>query len=471
MYERNVKTPGGLVSYVTGGGGAKPEPISHCQPYDAYGIGWSSTGGSKCGSATKPTQIDQVFHFLLVTVNGQQVTVTPINSLGQQFDQQTYDFSPDNISPSAPTNLQASAPVGNRVDLQWGASTDANGISAYDIYRDGSKIDSVAGSTLTYSDSSVSPNTQYSYVVKARDPSNNTSDPSNTATLTTPSLDTVNPDPPTNLQASAPSGGEVDLTWGAGSDTVGVTAYDIYRNGGATPIASVAGDQLAYSDLSVAGGTQYSYTVRARDAAGNRSVDSNTAVITTPATGVLFQDGFESGSLSMWSTVAGLSVSQGVSGGSGQWVARETANGGGATYAYESISPTVTDMYARFRFEVLSRTGSVDLARLRNNASGSKLSLLVDGATGKLSTRNAAGTTTKSNVVINTGQWYTVEIHGKLGSPTTTEVWLDGTLLPELGATGDLGTTNFGQFLLGQTGTTGTYDVAFDDLTVSKNFI
>jgi hypothetical protein len=185
---------------------------------------------------------------------------------------------------------------------------------------------------------------------------------------------------------------------------------------------------------------------------------------------VLFQDGFESGSLSMWSTVAGLSVSQGVSGGSGQWVARETANGGGATYAYESISPTVNDMYARFRFEVLSQTGAVDLMRFRNGSGGSKLSLLVNSS-GKLATRNAAGTSTVSTATITPGQWYTVEIHGKIGSPSTTEVWLNGTLLPELGATGDLGTTNFGQFLLGQTGTTGTYDVAFDDLTVSKNFI
>ena len=41
--------PTGWSRYVTGGGGAKPEPISHCKPYDAYGIGWSSTGGSKCG--------------------------------------------------------------------------------------------------------------------------------------------------------------------------------------------------------------------------------------------------------------------------------------------------------------------------------------------------------------------------------------------------------------------------------------
>jgi hypothetical protein len=93
----------------------------------------------------------------------------------------------------------------------------------------------------------------------------------------------------------------------------------------------------------------------------------------------------------MWSDRGGLSVSQGVTAPSGgQWVARETASGGGSTYAYKTISPTVTDVYARFRFQVLSRTGAVDLMRFRNNSGGSKLSLLVDGATGKLATRNAA---------------------------------------------------------------------------------
>jgi hypothetical protein len=97
--------------------------------------------------------------------------------------------------------------------------------------------------------------------------------------------------------------------------------------------------------------------------------------------------------------------------------------------------------------------------------------LLVDSSTGKLSTRNAAGTTLKSNSVIANGTWYTVEIHGKIGAPAVTEVWLNGAHLTELDATGDLGSTNFGQFLLGHTGTSGTYDVVFDDVIVSKNFI
>ena len=164
-------------------------------------------------------------------------------------------------------------------------------------------------------------------------------------------------------------------------------------------------------------------------------------------------------------------MSQGVTAPSGgQWVARETASGGGSTYAYKSISPTVTDVYARFRFQVLSRTGCG-----RPDALPEQLGRQQAVAVGRRRDREArdpqrrGGTTTKSNVGDqHRTSGITVEVHGKIGSPSTTEVWLDGTLLPELGATGDLGTTNFGQFLLGQTGTTGTYDVVFDDVTVSR---
>jgi hypothetical protein len=88
----------GLVSYVTGGGGAKLEPVSVCGAPVAAAIGWSYSanggqgGGSKCGSASQPTSKAQVFHFLLVSVNGAQVTVRPTNSLGATFDVQTYTF-------------------------------------------------------------------------------------------------------------------------------------------------------------------------------------------------------------------------------------------------------------------------------------------------------------------------------------------------------------------------------------------
>ncbi len=49
-------------------------------------------------------------------------------------------------------------------------------------------------------------------------------------------------------------------------------------------------------------------------------------------------------------------------------------------------------------------------------------------------------------------------------------MWLDGVHLTELDATGDIGSTAIGQFLLGTTAA-GTYDVVFDDVAVAKNFI
>jgi hypothetical protein len=97
IYERNAASaPGMPVTYVTGGGGAGLEPVSVCGAPDLYSIGWtpSTSTGSKCDGGTKPTSADRVYHFLLVTVNGNRVTVTPTDELGRTFDQQTYDLSP-----------------------------------------------------------------------------------------------------------------------------------------------------------------------------------------------------------------------------------------------------------------------------------------------------------------------------------------------------------------------------------------
>jgi hypothetical protein len=97
IYERNTKQAGeSFVSYVTGGGGSVLQPVgtAGCGSYDAYAIGWSPTKlkGYKCGAAPVPASAAAVYHYLLVTVNGNQVTVTPTNENGQQFDVITYNF-------------------------------------------------------------------------------------------------------------------------------------------------------------------------------------------------------------------------------------------------------------------------------------------------------------------------------------------------------------------------------------------
>ena len=90
--------------------------------------------------------------------------------------------------------------------------------------------------------------------------------------------DTTPPTAPGNLAGSASAPTTVDLTWSASTDAVGVTGYDVLRNG--SPIGTTT--SLAYTDTAAAASTTYTYGVRARDAAGNVSPTVSTTV-TTPA--------------------------------------------------------------------------------------------------------------------------------------------------------------------------------------------
>ena len=91
--------------------------------------------------------------------------------------------------------------------------------------------------------------------------------------------DTTAPTTPTNLAATAVNPTRVDLSWTASTDNIGVTGYDVFRNG----IFLVAvGATTTYQDTSVLPATAYSYEVRAFDAAANRSGFSNAAPVTTP---------------------------------------------------------------------------------------------------------------------------------------------------------------------------------------------
>jgi hypothetical protein len=95
IYQRNLAPPGGIPTYITGGGGAKLLSIGAkgCSARDAYGIGWSysKNRGNSCGAAPRPTSVGRVHHFVLVTVNADgSVTVAPTDSLGRKFDVVTY---------------------------------------------------------------------------------------------------------------------------------------------------------------------------------------------------------------------------------------------------------------------------------------------------------------------------------------------------------------------------------------------
>ena len=137
--------------------------------------------------------------------------------------------------------------------------------------------------TTSYSDTGLNAGTLYSYTVRAVDGANNASANSNSASATTQSAaDTTAPSVPQNVQATAVGSTRIDLTWNASTDTggSGLAGYRVYRNGGATPIATIT--TTSYSDTSLTANTSYSYQVRAYDNAGNES-GSGSASATTGA--------------------------------------------------------------------------------------------------------------------------------------------------------------------------------------------
>ncbi len=86
--------------------------------------------------------------------------------------------------------------------------------------------------------------------------------------------------PPTNLQATAVSPTEIDLTWNA-STTPTVTGYHVFKDNGPQPIATVNAPSQAFDDTNVQPATTHSYTVTAFDGNGE-SIASNQASATTP---------------------------------------------------------------------------------------------------------------------------------------------------------------------------------------------
>ena len=92
--------------------------------------------------------------------------------------------SNDTTPPSTPTGLAATAPSGSGVALSWNAASDNVGVASYRISRGGTAIGT--SSTATFTDSTVAPNTTYSYTVSAADQAGNRSPESAPVSITTP---------------------------------------------------------------------------------------------------------------------------------------------------------------------------------------------------------------------------------------------------------------------------------------------
>lgn len=92
-----------------------------------------------------------------------------------------------------------------------------------------------------------------------------------------PHVDITPPSVPTGLTVTAKAADRVTLAWNPSTDHVGVTGYEVFRDG----VKIGTSTTPAYTDNSLKASTSYVYTVRAFDAAQNKSDASAELSVTT----------------------------------------------------------------------------------------------------------------------------------------------------------------------------------------------
>jgi len=180
--------------------------------------------------------------------------------------------------PSVPAGLAVSGTSATSVSLSWSASTPAASctIKEYNIYRNDTKVTSVTAGTA-YDDTGLTPGATFSYTVSAVDTSGHESAKS-TAVSATTSTDAQAPEAPGNVHTTMTTSSSIALAWDASTST-DVTSYVVYSNGN----QATTSNNTAATVSGLTPDTEYSFTVKARDAAGNLSQASTAITAKTSA--------------------------------------------------------------------------------------------------------------------------------------------------------------------------------------------
>ena len=201
-------------------------------------------------------------------------TVTALNAAGESTISNGIVITSWAL-PDAPTGATASG--GIPIVVSWNAPNSDRPVTDYKVYRDGSLLTTVTAPTLTYSDSSVTPNTTYSYTISAV-----SSVGEGAQSASTSGQSGVPPSQITTFTATPVDSSRIKLDWAAPNDNgYTITSYKIYQ--GSSQVGTTAG--LTYTDTGLQNNTTYSYTVTAVNIGGEGTQSAaQTATTATPLT-------------------------------------------------------------------------------------------------------------------------------------------------------------------------------------------
>src|SRR5436190_12273105 len=182
------------------------------------------------------------------------------------------------VAVAAPSGLAVTGTTNDSASLTWNA---VSGVAAYNVYRNGSKVNGAPVAVTNYTDNGLSSGTSYSYFVKSVTSTNAESPPSSSVTATTTGIAPLIV-PPANLTVSGKTDTTVTLAWNAVNGAAGYNVYDATNVGG--PWTKANTDPVtatSYTVTSLAPSTAYFFVARAVAGGGAESADSNQVSATT----------------------------------------------------------------------------------------------------------------------------------------------------------------------------------------------
>jgi len=251
---------------------------------NAITLGWTAAsgatgynvyrGGAKITSS--PVTVTSYTDSGLTSATAYSYFVRSVTAGVESANSNTLNVSTlDVTAPTVPAGLNATNVSTTGFTLNWSASSDNVGVTAYEVFRNNTSLGTTASTSMNVT--GLSQGQTYAMTVRARDAAGNWS--AQSSALNVQTSDTSAPTVPTGLGASNVTLASFTLTWSASTDNVGVTAYEVFRDGASQ--GTVTG--LSKSITGLAANTAYSMRVRARDAAGNWSAQSAAYVVTTTA--------------------------------------------------------------------------------------------------------------------------------------------------------------------------------------------
>lgn len=174
---------------------------------------------------------------------------------------------PDTEKPSVPADVKAENVTSDTAEISWTASADNIGVIGYKVMNQETLLANVTDGT-SFQLKELAAATEYTIDIIAYDAAGNESDPGSVTFTTSELIDEEAPSTPANIKAERIAQTSAWISWNPSNDNIGVTGYEV-KNGDSI-LAEVTGEsRVELKDL--LRGTEYTISITAHDAAGNRS--------------------------------------------------------------------------------------------------------------------------------------------------------------------------------------------------------